>query len=122
MRIGIDLGGTKTEIVILDDQGHERFKQRIKTQKQNYRTIVKNIVELVNAAENQLQQQCSVGICIPGSIDSQRRVVKNANTTVLNNQPLGKDLTNALQRPVRIANDPSSKAFFKASPISFSLP
>ena len=105
MRIGIDLGGTKTEIVILDDQGHERFKQRIKTQKQNYRTIVKNIVELVNAAENQLQQQCSVGICIPGSIDSQRRVVKNANTTVLNNQPLGKDLTNALQRPVRIAND-----------------
>lgn len=105
MRIGIDLGGTKTEIVVLDDQGRERFKQRIKTQKQIYQTIVKDIVELVNAAENQLQQQCSVGICIPGSIDSQQQVVKNANTTVLNDQPLGKDLTDALQRPVRIAND-----------------
>ena len=114
MRIGIDLGGTKTEIVVLDDKGYRRFQKRIKTQKDSYQYIVRDIVQLVKTAESTLKQYCSIGLCIPGSIDTERQVVKNANTTVLNGQPLAKDIAKLLERPVRIANDANCLALSEA--------
>ena len=93
MRIGIDLGGTKTEIVVLDNNGHWQFQKRIKTQTHTYHSVINGIIELVNLAENTLRQRGSLGLCIPGTIDTRRQVVKNANTTVLNGRPLAKDLT-----------------------------
>lgn len=114
MRIGIDLGGTKTEIVALDDKGYQQFQKRIETPTQTYQAVVNGIIQLVETAEATLQQKCPLGLCIPGTIDIQRQVVKNANTLVLKGRPLAKDLAEALGRPMRIANDANCLALSEA--------
>jgi fructokinase len=68
MRIGIDLGGTKIEILALDDQGRELFRRRTPTPRHAYDAIVQAIVGLVQAAEAELGLRGTVGIGIPGSI------------------------------------------------------
>ncbi|PJB70816.1 MAG: fructokinase [Alphaproteobacteria bacterium CG_4_9_14_3_um_filter_47_13] len=106
MRIGIDLGGTKTEIICLHkENGKELYRQRVPTQGGDYQATVRNIKMLVERAEETLGQEGSVGIGIPGTVSEVTGLVKNANSTMLNGQPLDKDLEEALERPVRIQND-----------------
>jgi fructokinase len=105
MRLGIDLGGTKIEIVALDNAGQVLDKTRTDTPKHSYEAIVKTIKELVTATESRLGLSGTVGLGIPGTISKETGLVKNANTVVLIGHPLDKDLAKALDRPVRIAND-----------------
>lgn len=105
MRIGIDLGGTKIEVIALDDHGKELYRERIATPKNNYRAILDAIEQLVHRTETQTQQQGSVGIGIPGAISPATQLVKNANTTCLIGQPLQQDLESRLQREIRVNND-----------------
>ena len=106
MRIGIDLGGTKTEIICLDkNNGKELYRQRIPTVRGDYHTTVKSLTDLVEQAEKSLGTKGSVGIGIPGTISNETGLIKNANSTWLIGHPLNKDMENVLKRPVRIEND-----------------
>ncbi len=105
MRLGIDLGGTKIEIIALDDNGQQTLRRRIATPQNNYQDIVYAIRDLVLSAEQELAKMGSVGVAIPGSISRKTGLVKNANSTRLIGHPLDRDLAEALHRPIRVAND-----------------
>jgi fructokinase len=106
MRIGIDLGGTKTEIICLHRKnGKELYRQRVPSPKDDYEATIKNIVQLINAAEENIKEEGTVGIGIPGTVSSVTGLVKNANSTWINGNPLDKDLGEALGRSVKVQND-----------------
>lgn len=115
MRIGIDLGGTKIEVVVLGDGGRELWRRRVPTPSGDYESTVRRLVELVTAAERELGRTGTVGIGIPGTISPATRLVKNANSVCLIGHPLDKDLETALNRPIRIANDADCFALSEAS-------
>ncbi|MBA3225935.1 fructokinase [Salmonella bongori] len=114
MRIGIDLGGTKTEVIALDDAGEQRFRHRLPTPREDYQQTIETIAALVDMAEQATGQTGSVGIGIPGSISPYTGVVKNANSTWLNGQPFDKDMSRRLNREVRLANDANCLAVSEA--------
>jgi len=115
MRIGIDLGGTKTEGVMLDNQGAEVARQRVATPvSEGYEAILNNILMLVGELERNVVQPCPVGIGTPGAISTVTGRMKNSNTTCLNGQPLFDDLQTLLDRPLRIANDANCFALSEA--------
>jgi fructokinase len=113
MRIGIDLGGTKTEIAVLDERGVIGHRRRVATPA-DYDAIVRSVVALVHDAEAAHGRTCTVGLGIPGSIGASG-LVRNANTVCLNGKPLGRDLDAALGRPVRVANDANCFALSEAT-------
>ncbi len=114
MRIGFDLGGTKTEVIALSDQGEQLFRHRLPTPREDYRQTIETIATLVAMAEQATGQQGTVGMGIPGSISPYTGVVKNANSTWLNGQPFDKDLSLRLEREVRLANDANCLAVSEA--------
>lgn len=114
MRFGIDLGGTKTEIMALAADGGVALRRRIATPK-DYDSLLRAVAELVTGADRQLRTRGSVGMAIPGSESFGSNLIKNANTTYLNGKPLGADLEKILQRPVRLANDANCFALSEAS-------
>ncbi|HEX7505328.1 MAG TPA: ROK family protein, partial [Polyangia bacterium] len=105
MRIGIDLGGTKIEGIAIDESGVERQRLRVPTPKGEYAAIVQTIVSLVADIEKAYGEKGTVGVGIPGAISPATGLVKNANTIELIGHPLDKDLSRALDREVRVAND-----------------
>jgi fructokinase len=105
IRFGVDLGGTKTELIALDGRGEVVWCNRIATARDSYKGTLKGIVSLVREAETDLATTGSLGIGIPGTLSRQTGLVKNANSTWLIGQPLQQDLEDMLQRPVRVAND-----------------
>lgn len=115
MRIGVDLGGTKTEALALDDTGHELRRVRIATPQQAYAGTVRSIAALVEDLERGIGAQGTVGVGIPGTIVAATGLVKNANSTWLNGQPLQRDLSDALSREVRCANDANCFAISEAT-------
>lgn len=114
LRIGIDLGGTKIEVIALSDKGQELFRHRVNTPRDDYQATVQAIVDLVTLAEQKTGETGTVGLGIPGSLSPFSKRVKNANSTWLNGQPLDKDLAQALNREVRIANDANCLAVSEA--------
>lgn len=115
MRIGIDLGGTKIEVIALDSDGGELFRKRVPTPRHDYQQTLEAITGLVLDAEAATGKKGSVGLGIPGTISPFTGKVKNANSTWLNGQPLDKDLEAMLDRPVRIANDANCLAVSEAT-------
>lgn len=116
MRIGIDLGGTKIEGVVLDADGHEVCKRRVPTPATHYNAIVEAVSDLVSTLERETgSTNLSVGIGIPGTISPATGLVKNANTNALLGHPLDRDLSHRLQRSVRVANDANCFALSEAS-------
>ncbi len=114
MRIGIDLGGTKTEIIALDEEGAEIYRKRVDTHPGSYEAVIATIAELVTEAESALDQIGTVGVGIPGTISTRTGCVKGANTKVLNGQPVDRDLGRILNRQVRCMNDANCLAFSEA--------
>lgn len=116
MHIGIDLGGTKTEIICLHSgNGEELHRQRVPTKPGDYDASIKTMAALVHAAESALGRTGTVGVGIPGTVSSATGKVKNANSVWLNGQPLDKDLEAALGRPVRVENDANCFAVSEAT-------
>ena len=115
MRLGIDLGGTKIEIVALANDSAELLRRRVPTPRGDYRGTVKAVAGLVDAAENELGQRGSVGIGIPGAESRATGLIKNSNSTWLIGQPLRFDLQALLQRDVRLANDANCFALSEAT-------
>ncbi len=115
MRIGIDLGGTKIEALALDRDGQELVRYRIDTPREDYRATLLAMAGLVRRIEQETGSRATVGAGIPGTISSQTGLVKNANSTWLNGQPLARDLSAELAREVRVANDANCLAVSEAT-------
>ena len=114
MRLGVDLGGSKIEIVGLAADGRELLRRRIATPQGDYRATLTAIAGLVAEAEAELGQTGSVGIGIPGAESLRSGLIKNANSTCLIGQPLRHDLQTLLRREVRLANDANCFALSEA--------
>jgi fructokinase len=114
VRLGIDLGGTKTEIMALAANGAVALRRRIVTPK-NYDSLLRALAELVKGADGETESRGSVGMAIPGSESFGSNLIKNANTTYLNGRQLRHDLETLLGRPVRLANDANCFALSEAS-------
>ncbi|BCK87756.1 fructokinase [Sideroxyarcus emersonii] len=115
MRLGIDLGGTKIEIIALDDAGRELLRRRVPTPKGDYYETLQTITQLVRDAEAELGQQGSLGIGTPGALSRATGLLKNSNSVVLNGQPILQDLESLLQRKVQISNDANCFALSEAT-------
>jgi len=113
-RIGIDLGGTKTEITVLAPDGSEVLRRRVPTP-QGYPARLDVIAGLVRQAETQLGVAATVGIGIPGVISPRTGLVKNANSVALNGHPFDQDISRRLDREVRVENDANCFALSEAA-------
>lgn len=114
MRIGIDLGGTKIEIIALDDSGRALLRERIATPQGDYAGILTALAGLVAKAEAAHGRAAGVGICTPGALSRASGLLKNSNSTCLNGRPLLEDLQTRLGRELRIANDANCFALSEA--------
>ena len=116
MRIGIDLGGTKTEGIALADDGGIAYRRRVATPSGDYRGTLAMVAALVQDIEQHVgRRDCSVGIGTPGAISPATGRMKNCNSTCLNGQLLLQDLQGLLGERVRIANDANCFALSEAS-------
>ncbi len=113
MKIGIDLGGTKTESILINKDGSEIFRKRIKTEK-NYNGTIQGVVSLVQEIESKYKKIDSVGIGMPGIVSKYTSLVKNANSVWLNDKPLKIDLDKILKKNVKIENDANCFALSEA--------
>lgn len=105
MRIGIDVGGTKIEGILIDAEGGELARHRVATPAGDYGAIVETIARLVDDLESDAGGDASVGVGHPGTISPTSGVMKNSNSTVLNGRPFDRDLEEAIGRPIVMAND-----------------
>ncbi len=116
MRIGIDLGGSKIEGIVLKDDGHEVARHRIPTPAGDYDGTVRAIAGLVDdlAGQASCAENAPLGVGIPGTMSPATGLVKNANSTCLIGRPLDHDLSAATNRPLRLANDANCFAVSEA--------
>ena len=112
--LGIDLGGSKIEAVLLSASGRELWRQRIATPAGDYDATLRAIAGLVALARDVAAGACSIGLGTPGSLTS-AGLVKNANSVCLNGRPLQADLEAMLGQPVRVANDANCLALSEAT-------
>jgi len=103
-RIGVDLGGTKTEIIVLDENLNVIERKRVPTPQNNYDEIINTITTLVSDV-SQSTSDFSLGICCPGAISKQTGLIKNSNTQCLIGKSLKEDLENKIQKNISIEND-----------------
>ncbi len=113
MHIGIDLGGTKTECIILDESGKEIERLRKETPK-NYNGTINTLCGLVNELEDKYQKKCTVGVGTPGALSKETNCIKGGNSTWLNGRPLKKDIELRLHRKIFFENDANCFALSEA--------
>jgi len=114
MRIGIDLGGTKIEGILLAPDGREIARKRIPTPQGNYPGTIQAVAALVHDLDTHTNTPATIGIGIPGAASPITGLVKNANSVCLIGHPLDRDLSNAIGREVRLANDANCFAVSEA--------
>lgn len=115
IRLGIDLGGTKIEGIVIDASGHERVRHRIDSPQSDYGATLDAITGLIATLEAAAGPVARVGLGIPGALSPATGLVKNANSTWLIGHPLDKDLASKLGKPVRTANDANCFAVSEAA-------
>ena len=113
-KLGIDLGGSKIEAVLLDQAGEMVWRERVATPAQDYLAILRAIQQLTQQAEAVAGHSLAVGIGTPGAISTRSGLLRNSNTVCLNGQNLYLDLQQLLQRPLRIQNDANCFALSEA--------
>ncbi len=111
-KIGVDLGGTKIEVIVLDDDMSVISRRRVPTPSQNYNAIVQSIADLVSKVKS---EECTIGICTPGAISPQTGLIKNSNTQCLIGRPLRQDLEKRLGQKVLMENDANCFAMAEAT-------
>ncbi len=115
LRIGIDIGGTKTELIALDAEGRKRLGRRIATPHGSYESALAGLVDLVHDAERELGATATVGICLPGTLSPRSGLLTNAYSTPFNGKPLKRDLEGLLGRELRFENDANCFALSEAT-------
>ncbi len=103
-KLGVDLGGTKTEAILLDDNLNVLERKRIQTPQNNYQGIINSISSLVLEISVNISD-FSLGICTPGAISKQTGLIKNSNTQCLIGKSLKKDLEKKLGKKILMEND-----------------
>ena len=115
-KIGIDLGGTKIEGILLDENFNEITRKRISTnQDQGYDSILKSISSLIQDLHTKSNSEASIGICTPGIISKNTGLIKNSNTQCLIGKPLKNDLENILEQKISMENDANCFALAEAT-------
>ena len=105
-KIGIDLGGTKIEGILLDEKYNTIYRKRIETHQENgYDSIVKSITSLVNELKVKTNEDVSIGVCTPGITDINSGLIKNSNTQCLIGMSLKNDIENGLDHEILMEND-----------------
>ena len=105
-KIGIDLGGTKIEGILLDEKYNTIYRKRIETHQENgYDSIVKSITSLVNELKVKTNEDVSIGVCTPGITDINSGLIKNSNTQCLIGMSLKNDIENGLDHEIIMEND-----------------
>jgi fructokinase len=115
LRIGVDLGGSKIEVIALDAAGRQVLRRRVATPRGDYNATITAITRMVTSAEAELGCQAKVGVCTPGAVSPATGLLKNSNSVCLNGKPLLADLQQSLQRELRMANDADCFALSEAS-------
>lgn len=115
MRLGVDVGGTKIEAVVLAEDGTQRFRERIAAPQGSYAATLSAIAGLHDRAQAVCGGLDSVGVGAPGSVIPETGLMKNCNSTWLNGQPLPQGLADRLGRSVVVANDADCFALSEAS-------
>lgn len=105
MRLGVDIGGTKIALAVLDRGGRELLRHRIPTPHTGYAAAREALAELILRTEREVKEPCTVGIGMPGLVARDTGIVANAYNTPFNGQPLKTDLERILGKEVRFAND-----------------
>ena len=113
MYIGVDLGGTKTESIIIDKDGNEIERLRKDTPK-NYNGTIDTICDLVSHLEKKFEKNCKIGIGTPGALSNETNCIKGGNSTWLNGRPLKKDIELRLNRKIYLENDANCFALSEA--------
>jgi len=114
-KIGIDLGGTKIEGILLDDKLNVIERKRIPTQQEKgYKSIVNSIAFLVNELKTKARDNVTIGLCTPGAISKKTGLIKNSNTQCLIDMPLQEDLNQILKQEISIENDANCFAIAEA--------
>lgn len=113
-RIGVDLGGTKIEVAVLDHTGSVLLRRRVPTPTSDYAQIIRAIATLVHSVDTELGELLTVGVGAPGSVSHETGLTKNSNTQCVNNKPLARDLEQAIGRAVRVSNDANCFALSEA--------
>jgi fructokinase len=114
LRIGLDLGGSKIEGILLSPEATALARYRVATPRDDYGATIAAIVDLTSKLMQGVTTEATIGIAVPGSISPHTGLMQNANSTWLNGQPFDRDLTVALARPVRLANDANCFALSEA--------
>lgn len=116
IKIGVDLGGTKIEVIALSSMGAELFRKRAPTPQGDYTATVESIFTLIEQAESACKCKAKhIGVGIPGAVSPSSGLIKNANSTCLIGKQLDVDLSAKIQRPVIIANDADCFALSEAT-------
>jgi fructokinase/N-acetylglucosamine kinase len=105
LRLGIDLGGTKIELIALDGNGRELLRRRIATPQNDYPGTIEATAKLIQEAEAELGQKGTIGIGTPGALSHATGLMKNCNSTCLIGMPFKQDMEAALGREIRLSND-----------------
>jgi len=114
LRIGVDLGGSKIEGILLSSGTTEVARYRVATPRNDYSATIAVIVGLTAKLMQGIAGEARIGIAVPGSISPLTGLMQNANSTWLNGRPLDRDLAVALATPVRLANDANCFALSEA--------
>jgi fructokinase len=114
LRIGLDIGGTKTELVALDAWGRERLRRRAVTLHDSYESALRGLATMVREAEREVGERATVGVGLPGALSPATGLVKNAYATPYNGRPLKADLERPLGRELRFENDANCFALSEA--------
>ena len=114
LRLGVDLGGTKIEIAVFDEQGREIVRHRAPTPRAGYDVALEEFANLISLAEKEAGARCTIGIGMPGTIHPRSGRVVNAYNTPFNGRRLKQDLEKKLGREIRFANDANCFALSEA--------
>jgi fructokinase len=114
LRLGVDIGGTKIAVAVLDASNRERLRRRVFYERREYDAASALLLETIKSAEQDAGDRCAIGVGMPGLVDPQTGLVENAYNTPFNKTGLKKDLESALGREIRVANDANCFALSEA--------
>jgi len=121
MYYGFDMGGTKIELAVFDNELNQVWQKRVPTPKNDYQALLDAFLALTQEADEKFNCQGKIGVGVPGIVNHAEGTVFTTNVPAAQYKPLIHDLTNALQRPVKVENDANCFALSEAWILNLSV-